>query len=68
MIICIRYIKVKELSQGNYYHRERKIIVDIKKIDYDTPKITTYTEEDILNIVGPAQTVTSGGPPPEEYP
>ncbi len=38
--------------------------MDIKKIDYEAPKIITYTEEDILEKLGPAHTVTSGGPPP----
>jgi hypothetical protein len=27
---------------------------------YETPKITTYTEEEIAGIIGPAQTYVSG--------
>ncbi len=42
--------------------------MDSKKIVYEAPKIITYTEEEILEKLGPAQTVTSGGPPPIEYP
>ena len=39
-----------------------------KKVEYEAPKVITYTEEEILNKLGPAHTVTSGGPPGEEYP
>jgi hypothetical protein len=35
---------------------------------YDKPAIITYTEEEIAGIIGPAHTVTSGGPPGIEYP
>jgi len=42
--------------------------MDSKKIVYEAPKIITYTEEEILEKLGPAHTVTSGGPPPIEYP
>jgi len=30
------------------------------KKDYEKPKITTYSEEEILDMIGPAQTITSG--------
>ena len=39
-----------------------------KKKRYETPAITTYTEEEITSIIGPAHTVTSGCPPGEENP
>ncbi len=31
-----------------------------KKREYERPEIITYTEEEITNIIGPAQTMTSG--------
>ena len=39
-----------------------------QKKSYETPVIITYTEEEIAGIIGPAHTVTSGGPPGIEYP
>ncbi len=33
-----------------------------KKAQYESPKITTYTEEEVMEIIGPAHTLTSGGP------
>jgi len=35
---------------------------------YEKPAIITYTEEEIAAIIGPAHTLTSGGPPGIEYP
>ena len=29
---------------------------------YESPQIVTYTEEDVLEELGPAQTLTSGAP------
>jgi len=34
-----------------------------KKALYESPQITTYTEEEIMEIIGPAQTCTSSGSP-----
>ncbi len=31
--------------------------------EYEKPKVITYTEEDILDIIGPAQTCTTGFQP-----
>jgi len=42
--------------------------MDTMKVDYEAPKIITYTEEEILEKLGPARTITSGGPPGDEYP
>ena len=39
-----------------------------QKKRYETPVIITYSEEEIASIIGPAHTVTSGGPPGIEYP
>ncbi len=35
----------------------------MKKKEYESPKVVTYTEEDILTIIGPAQTCTTGFQP-----
>lgn len=31
-----------------------------RKKEYEKPKVVTYSEEEILEIIGPAQTCTSG--------
>jgi len=41
--------------------------MESKKIQYESPKIITYTEEEIAAIIGPAHTVTSGGPRGVEF-
>lgn len=38
-----------------------------QKNRYETPAVITYTEEEIAAIIGPAHTVTSGGPPGQEF-
>jgi hypothetical protein len=30
-----------------------------RKKEYEAPKVTTYSEEEIMDIIGPAQTCTS---------
>ena len=32
----------------------------LKKKDYEKPTVITYTEDEILDIIGPAQTCTTG--------
>ena len=31
----------------------------MKKKEYEAPKVTSYSEEEIMDIIGPAQTCTS---------
>jgi hypothetical protein len=38
-----------------------------QKKRYETPAIRTYTEDEIAAIIGPARTVTSGGPRGVEF-
>ncbi len=32
-----------------------------RKKEYEKPKVITYTEDEITDIIGPAQTITSPG-------
>ena len=57
-----------EVYYKKQWSNEKEKTMDTKKVEYEVPKIITYTEEEILEKLGPAHTVTSGGPPPIEYP
>jgi hypothetical protein len=41
--------------------------MEAHKNRYETPEILTYTDDEIAAIIGPAHTVTSGGPPGREF-